>query len=106
MSDTPECGRWAKDHPVFAVFAGERSVGLELRGTNTEIVLALDRIAADLARPPPGYALVLIEPTKQMLTDVGTISGYESGLSTADDDHISWWKAMLNAAPQPQKDAT
>ena len=48
---------------------------------------------------PEGWALVPIEPIKQMLIDVGCMEGYDGANNSADNDHIEWWQAMIAAAP-------
>ena len=45
-----------------------------------------------------GYAVVPIEPTREMLISVGTMEGYDASSGQADNDHIEWWKAMIKAA--------
>lgn len=54
-----------------------------------------------------GYAVVPVVPTPKMLTDVGTIEGYDEDVSVsmagADADHIAWWSAMLAAAQEQEE---
>ena len=49
------------------------------------------------------HVVVPVEPTKEMLMDVGTMDGfdiddYDNDLYGADQCHIDWWKAMIKAA--------
>jgi len=44
---------------------------------------------------PPGYALVPLEPTPEMLT-----SAWNGGALGGEDDHVECWSLMLAAAPQ------
>ena len=46
------------------------------------------------------WVLVPIEPTNQMLEDVGTMEGYDGANCSADNDHIEWYKAMIAARPK------
>ncbi|MDB4725924.1 hypothetical protein OAF54_00715 [bacterium] len=48
-----------------------------------------------------GYAVVPVEPTTEMLADVGTMDNYDpdtGDFDTCDEDHIAWWRDMIKAA--------
>jgi hypothetical protein len=46
-----------------------------------------------------GREVVPVEPTPDMLTNVGTITGWnEAAPKNADECHVDWWKAMIAAS--------
>src|SRR5215469_14897884 len=47
------------------------------------------------------WVLVPREPTPQMLALAGTMEGFDTDREDADDCHISWWEAMIDARPAP-----
>ena len=48
------------------------------------------------------HVLVPVEPTAEMLTAVGTMEGYDGAYGSADNDHIEWYTAMIQAAQEGQ----
>lgn len=55
----------------------------------------------------PGYKVVPVEPTPEMLTAAGPMSNYdfEAPGASPDADHAEWYRAMLAAAPPAPQEA-
>lgn len=77
-------------------------------GDASETIMKIAKIICDTKHEPCALCFekaeatieALMEPTNQMLEDVGTMEGFDVEHTEADRVHKTWWRDMLTAALQ------
>jgi hypothetical protein len=76
----------------------------EMHASMTDLICS-PPLQADACKVPPGYVLVPVNPTPEMLSSAGMMANYDCHAPGAspDYDHVEWYRAMLSAAPTQEK---